>query len=200
MGHLGDLGDPSGNWPIRRSIGADSCHHTIPNFTVPYHTVSYRIVPYRTIPYHTRYTIHIYRATPYHTIPYHSIPADSCQSQPAVSLSLYCLYWPTSTDLPHSVRMRSYDLTNQKTTMTNTNKKITKAITNTLALTFHIPSAWGVWIHRDLFYILPFLAGYICNTIVIIRELFWSIIFHIDPVKVHNSWTNGLLEICKISM
>ena len=91
MGHLGDLGDPSGNCPIRRSVRTDSCHHTIPNFTVPYHTVSYHTVPYRTIPYHTRYTIHIYRATPYHTIVYQLTAATASQSSHSA-----CVHWPST--------------------------------------------------------------------------------------------------------
>ena len=109
MGHLGDLGDPSGNWAIRRSVGADSCHHTI-----PYHTIYYHTIPYITIPYY-----HTYHTVPSHfiqyhtiTVSYHTIPsADSCHSQPVVSLTLL------STDLPHSSEMSSHHLSNQKTTV-----------------------------------------------------------------------------------
>ena len=59
----------SGNWPIRRSVGADSCH-TIPHLTKPnhiiqYHIISYHIISYHIIPYHT---------IPYLTISYHATP------------------------------------------------------------------------------------------------------------------------------
>ena len=87
----------SGNWPIRRSVGADSCYHTItyltiPNHTIPYHTISYNTIWCHTIPYHT---------IPYHTVPHHTGPYHQLTAATASPSS------HSATDLPHSFRMRT---------------------------------------------------------------------------------------------
>ena len=139
-----------------------------------------------------------YDTTWYHTIPYHTIVSQLTAATASPSSHSACTAYtdprPLTFHIPSGWGAMTWPTKRQKWQRQRQWKM-------QLQIHSHWPSTFLQ--HEEFGFtgtFFPSCHSWLDTLSITIRELLWSIIFHMDPVKVHNSWTNGPFENCKISM